>query len=170
MRESEIGSLICPVARTIGLIGDPWTLLILRELFLGTRRFEDFQAYTGASPRVLAARLAKLVEHGLIKKEQYSERPARFEYRLTRKGMELHGIVVSLNAWGAKWTKVDGEKAPPLTLVHRTCGHTLHSALTCTCCNEKIEPTDVLVRIGKAMGKQRSEMKSDFYNSVDRKV
>jgi DNA-binding HxlR family transcriptional regulator len=96
----------CPVARTLDLIGERWTILILRDLLLhGHRRFQDFQdAFDGVAPNTLSARLKALEESGLVVRQAYSDRPPRFEYVLTDKGRSLGPIVKALRDWGAKHT------------------------------------------------------------------
>jgi len=96
----------CPVARTLDLIGERWTILLLRDLLLeGPRRFQDFQAsLAGVAPNVLSARLKSLEEDGLVKRELYSERPPRFQYVLTDRGRSLGPIVKALREWGSRNT------------------------------------------------------------------
>ena len=96
MRRDEIGEVPCSVARTLSVIGDRWTLLVLRDAFLRTRRFEDFQRQLGVTRHLLADRLKKLVAEDILLKVRYQEKPARCEYRLTRKGRDLHPVIVSL--------------------------------------------------------------------------
>ena len=103
MRWNDIGGITCSVARTLSVVGDRWTLLILRDAFLRTRRFEDFQAHLGMTRHRLADRLAKLVEHGVFERVRYQERPERYEYRLTEKGRDLYPVIVSLVGWGDRW-------------------------------------------------------------------
>src|SRR5438093_10546705 len=92
MRWRDIGDLTCSVARALSVVGDRWTLLILRDAFLGVRRFEDLQADLGTTRHRLADRLRKLVEHGVLERVRYAERPPRFEYRLTAKGRDLSPV------------------------------------------------------------------------------
>src|SRR3954469_23934976 len=91
---------VCSIARSLEIVGERWTLLILRDAFLGVRRFEDFQRSTGAARNVLSARLGRLVEEGVLERRRYQERPERFEYRLTDKGLELWPVMVRLLQWG----------------------------------------------------------------------
>jgi DNA-binding HxlR family transcriptional regulator len=100
MRWRDIGDLTCSVARALSVVGDRWTLLILRDAFLGVRRFEDFQDDLGTTRHRLADRLRKLVEHGVLERVRYAERPPRFEYRLTEKGRELNVALTALRQWG----------------------------------------------------------------------
>lgn len=138
MRWKDIGDADCSVARTLSVIGDRWTMLVLRDAFLGVRRFEDFQNDLGLSRHLLADRLGALVEHGVLKRCPYSERPPRHEYRLTAKGLDLYPVLVSIAGWGDRW--MAGEDGPPLRLRHQTCGEIIAPALTCPCCGERIDP------------------------------
>jgi DNA-binding HxlR family transcriptional regulator len=141
MRWSEIGEQHCSVARALSVVGDRWSLLILREAFLRTRRFDDFQARTEAPRPVLAERLKTLVEHDVLERRQYSEHPERYEYRLTEKGLDLYPVVVSLLRWGDRWM-TDGDE-PPVRLRHRDCGELMHPELACPSCGDWISPRDV---------------------------
>ncbi|MFJ5295586.1 winged helix-turn-helix transcriptional regulator [Pseudomonas sp. NPDC088368] len=169
MRESEIGGLTCNVARTIGVIGDGWTLLLIKELFLRTRRFEEFQALTGMSPRLLTARLAKLEENGVVVRELYDSKRPRYEYRLTAQGLALHSLVIMMGQWGNDWMQPENEVERPLQLAHKACGHELEIVPTCKCCGEAVGPKDVKVTIGLAMEAQRTAMRTEFRESVNRK-
>jgi DNA-binding HxlR family transcriptional regulator len=102
VRWADVGTLDCTIARTLSVIGDRWTLLILRDAFLGARRFEQFQGSLGITRHRLADRLAKLVAAGVLRRERYQARPPRFEYRLTDKGLDLYGVVVTIAGWGDK--------------------------------------------------------------------
>jgi DNA-binding HxlR family transcriptional regulator len=113
-----------------------------------TRRFEDFQRQLGVTRHLLADRLRKLVEAGILEKVRYQEKPARYEYRLTDKGLDLYPVVVSILRWGDRW--MAGDDAPPLTLVHETCGHRMHPTLVCPDCGEPLGPRDVVAEIGPA--------------------
>ena len=135
MRWDEIRGMPCSVARTLSVIGDRWTLLVLRDAFLRTRRFEDFQRQLGVTRHLLADRLRKLVAAGILEKVRYQEKPARYEYRLTEKGLELHPVIVSLLRWGDRW--MADESGPPLTLQHKACGHIMHPTLVCPECRNR---------------------------------
>lgn len=93
----------CSVARALEVVGERWTLLILRDAFLGVRRFDDFQRSLGVARNVLNARLQRLVEHGLLERRRYQERPERFEYRLTEMGLDLLPVIEALMRWGDRW-------------------------------------------------------------------
>ena len=146
MRWDEIGEVPCSVARTLSVIGDRWTLLVLRDAFLRTRRFEDFQRQLGVTRHLLADRLRKLVAAGILEKVRYQEKPARYEYRLTEKGRDLHPVILALLGWGDRW--MADENGPPLTLVHKSCGRRMRPATVCPDCGEPIGPRDVVPEIG----------------------
>jgi DNA-binding HxlR family transcriptional regulator len=141
MRWSEIGDQRCSVARTLSVIGERWTLLVLREAFLRTRRFDDFQRLTGAPRPILADRLRSLVEHGILERRPYGTHPDRNEYRLTEKGLDLYPVIVSLMEWGDRWMPDDF--GPPVTLEHRGCGHVISPQLTCPECGGRVAARDM---------------------------
>jgi DNA-binding HxlR family transcriptional regulator len=149
MRWSDIGDQTCSIARTLSVIGDRWTLLVLREAFLRTRRFEEFQARLGATRHVLADRLQKLVEHGIFERIRYQERPPRFEYKLTEKGRDLYPVIVSLLGWGDRW--MADEAGAPIELVHRSCGHQMVPVPSCPHCGQQVTARDVAPRPGPAL-------------------
>jgi DNA-binding HxlR family transcriptional regulator len=135
----------CSIARTLELIGERWSILIIRDAFLGVRRFEDFQADLGIARNVLSARLARLVDEGILEKRRYQERPARYEYRLTEKGIGLWPVLISLVKWGDKYAAPAG---PPRLIVHRDCGGQVNDHLTCEDCGKPLTARDVVHRPG----------------------
>lgn len=141
MRWDEIGEVHCSVARTLSVVGDRWTLLVLRDCFRGVRRFDEFLSSLGVSPHLLSTRLAKLVANGVLERTPYRERPVRHEYRLTRKGIDLYPVIVGLLRWGDRW--MPDAKGPPVELVHRGCGRRIHPELACPECGELLDPRDV---------------------------
>lgn len=152
MRWNEIGEMECSVARALSAVGDRWSLLILRDAFLGVRRFEQFQTDLGTTRHRLADRLRKLVEHGVLARVPYQERPRRFEYRLTEKGKDLYPVVVALVRWGDRW--MAGKAGPPVELVHRSCGHAIVPTLACPDCGEAIAARDMTARPGPGLRKR----------------
>ncbi|GAA3389835.1 winged helix-turn-helix transcriptional regulator [Cryptosporangium minutisporangium] len=141
MRWSEIGAERCSVARTLSVIGERWTMLVLREAFLGVRRFEDFQQRTGASRPVLADRLRHLTADEVLGRHRYAEKPDRYEYRLTAKGLDLYPVIVSLMSWGDRW--MDDGSGPPLRLTHLDCAGPLSPTLACGTCGVPVTARDV---------------------------
>ena len=146
MRWSDIDVEVCSVARTLSIIGDRWTLLIIRDCFMGIRRFDEFQKNIGLSRHRLADRLTKLVEHDVLKKVRYQEKPERFEYKLTAKGIDLYPVLMSLIGWGNKWA-VD-EDGLPLEYVHNDCGQAFQPVLSCSECGEPVDPRQVTPKPG----------------------
>lgn len=141
MRRTSFAGMNCSVARTLEIVGEWWTMLIIREAFNGVRRFDDFQARLGIARNVLASRLQGLVEHGILERRLYQERPERFEYRLTDKGRDLYPVLISLMRWGDKHTA--GEDGPPVVLTHEPCGHAPEATLACSACGKSIVPREI---------------------------
>ncbi|MFV0277390.1 MAG: winged helix-turn-helix transcriptional regulator [Parahaliea sp.] len=137
------------MARALSVVGERWTLLILRDAFLGTRRFDQFQRNLGITRHRLSERLGKLVDQGVLVKVPYQDRPVRHEYRLTRKGLGLYPVLMSLARWGDEW--MAGDNGPPLEYVHRTCGHRTRSVLACHECGEPLRPESVVTEIGPGL-------------------
>lgn len=137
----------CSVAGTLAVVGEKWSLLVMREAFLGVRRFADLQQALGAPKAVLTDRLATLVQEGLLSREPYREEGARqrHEYRLTAKGRDLYPTLVALMQWGDRYL-ADGP--PPLALEHAGCGAPVHVALVCADGHEVPGPREVLARPG----------------------
>jgi DNA-binding HxlR family transcriptional regulator len=135
----------CSLAGALEIVGERWTLLVLRDAFLGVRRFDDFQRSLGVARNVLQARLERLVEEGLLERRQYQERPPRHEYRLTDKGIDLWPVVVALLKWGDRHLYPDG---PPTLLEHRDCGGEVNDRRICERCGELLEAREVKARPG----------------------
>ena len=142
----EYENQTCSVAATLEIVGERWTLLILRDAFLGIRRFEQFQTDLGIARNVLASRLDGLVEHGILERSRYQERPERFEYRLTDKGVDLWPVMVSMMQWGDAHGGI--EAGPPLVLEHRDCGGAPDAHRICDRCGERLGARDVRARPG----------------------
>ena len=133
----------CPVAKTLELIGDRWTLLIVRDLLPGTRRFQDLlESLPGLAPNILSERLKLMERHGLVTRRFYSEHPPRAEYEMTAKGKELGMIVGALAAWGSRHVYRRAE------LVHSGCGHAVKLGYYCPDCGERVRGADVRLKRG----------------------
>ncbi|WP_083541865.1 winged helix-turn-helix transcriptional regulator [Kribbia dieselivorans] len=130
----------CSVARTLELVGSKWTLLIVRELLLGSHRFEEIVRFTGGPRDILTDRLRKLEDHGLVARVQYEQRPPRFEYHLTDLGRALTPIVATMREFGDR--HLVGEGGPPLRLDH-SCGSEFHPILACKACGEAVRSGEV---------------------------
>jgi len=140
-RTADYSRQSCTIAATLEVIGDPWTLLVIRDAFRGVRRFEQWQERLGVARNVLAARLKTLVAHGVLEPRLYSQRPPRNEYVLTPRGKELYAVLLTLHAWGQK--HLYGEDDPGVRFVHKGCGATLDPQLACGCCGEVVRPRDL---------------------------
>lgn len=136
----------CSVAGALAILGGRWTLLVMREVLLGRRRFADIQRNVGAAPNILSDRLQMLVNHGLLERRQYSEHPESFEYVPTHAGRDVGPVLVALLEWGDKHAAPAA--GPPMVFVHAACGHDAHPELRCTHCGEVIERGQLLVRPG----------------------
>ena len=128
----------CAVGGTLSVIGERWTLLVLREAFLGVRRFDQLQRNTGMARNILSDRLNTLVANGILRRELYQERPRRYEYRLTEAGLDLYPVLTGLMDWGSRHL---GGQA--MTLIHKSCGATVMPHLACPECGEHVEARDM---------------------------
>ena len=130
----------CSIARALAIVGERWTLLVMREVLLGRRRFVDIKRQTGIAPNILSDRLQTLVDHGLVELRDDGQ------YVATQKGRDLNPVLVTLMQWGDRYAA--GEAGPPRVVVHATCGHDADPALHCSHCAEPISPRETLVRPG----------------------
>lgn len=146
----------CSIAGALAVIGERWTLLIMREVLLGRRRFAEIRRNVGVAPNILSDRLQMLVEHGLLERRLYSEHPESYEYLPTRKGVDLNPVIVTLMQWGDKYAAAAA--GPPRVPVHTTCGHDARPELQCSHCGEIIRSAELKVRPGPgATAEQRAE-------------
>jgi DNA-binding HxlR family transcriptional regulator len=146
MKWSELAEERCSVARSVAVLGDRWTLMLLRDCFLGIRRFEDFERRLQISRSIVADRLKRLVAEGVLRKERYQDRPVREEYRLTDKGLALHPVIMAIVHWGDAFYA--GAEGPPLLHRHKACGCDFAPVMTCSACGEPVAARDVEVREG----------------------
>jgi DNA-binding HxlR family transcriptional regulator len=144
---------VCSLARALELVGDRWTILLIREAFMGTRRFDDYQRRLGCARNVLSDRLNRLVDEGILRKVPYQERPPRHEYRLTRKGVELWPATMTLMKWGDRYLAPDG---PPTLVLHKDCGGELDERLHCARCGVELGPSDVYAAPGPGASAERA--------------
>lgn len=134
------------MAQTLEIMGERWTILVLREAFLGTRRFEDLRHNIGCARNILSDRLHKLVANGILERRRYQDRPPRFEYRLTEKGIDLYPILVALMQWGDRY--VTDERGPAIVLEHKACGHETTPELVCSHCGERVHARTMRAHLG----------------------
>lgn len=135
----------CSIAATLAVVGDRWTVLILRDIFRGVHRFSELSDSLGIARNLLSNRLVRLVEAGVLDKLPYQERPVRYEYRLTDKGRDLSPALIALMGWGDRWMATDG---PPTVLVHDECGTPLRQRVECPRCRAELTPTHIRSRPG----------------------
>ncbi len=127
----------CSIARSLELVGERWTLLVVREIFHGRRKFSEMQRSLGVARNVLTARLQRMVDEGILERRPYSERPERYEYFLTEKGLDLWPVMIALMYWGDKYEPAtDG---PPSIVVHKECGGRIDDRRICTKCGKHLE-------------------------------
>lgn len=146
MQRTRFGDMACSIARTLDVIGEPWSPLILRNIYVGVTRFEQLQQSLGISRKVLTERLKWLVENGVLERHEYSTRPTRYEYALTTKGQELCDLLLVMVRWGDRW--LAGEAGPPVLYRHHTCGEISMVELHCSVCDEPMHATDIDVLPG----------------------
>ena len=154
MKRTSFKQMNCSIARTLEVVGEWWSLLIVRDAFTGLRRFEDFQENLGIARNVLSSRLAKLVKQGILEKRTYQERPKRFEYRLTEKGADLYPVIVTLMEWGNQWACAKG--GPPVVIVDRESSQVVDPVLIDGKTGQRLDPRRLRARAGPgASSKQR---------------
>lgn len=138
--------MACSIARTMEVIGEPWSPLVLRNVYVGITRFDQLQQSLGISRKVLAERLRWLVEQGVLERHEYSAKPPRHDYALTDKGVELVDVLMVMVGWGDKW--LAGEAGPPVLYRHHACGQISHVDLRCSVCGQPMHATDIDVLPG----------------------
>ncbi len=141
MLGNDYDNQACSIAGALEVVGERWSLLIVRNIFLGLRRFDEIQENLGIARNVLQTRLRRLQDHGVLEKRLYQERPARYEYRLTEKGLDLWPTMVALMQWGDRYEAPAG--GPPVLLEHRGCGGQVDEHRVCAACGRKLTPRDV---------------------------
>lgn len=145
MQRTNFGDMACSIARTLAVMGEPWTPLVIRDVFVGMNRFEQIQRDLGISRKVLTERLNHLVEHEILQRRPYDNRP-RYEYHLTERGTELFEVLMAMVRWGDKW--LAGKAGPPVLYRHRACGEISHVDPRCGHCGEPMHATDIDVLPG----------------------
>lgn len=140
MERKSFAGMHCSVAQCLEVVGDWWTMLIVRDAFFGVTRFDRFQQRLGVSRNILNQRLAHLVEQGVLEKAQYRDRPPRFEYRLTRKGQDLWPVLDAMRQWGDTYAAPAG---PPVQIEHTVCGRVTETVHNCAECGGRLTPDEV---------------------------
>jgi DNA-binding HxlR family transcriptional regulator len=157
MLGNSYNSQVCSIAGALEVVGERWSLLIVRNIFLGLRRFDEIQENLGIARNVLQTRLTRLVSAGVLEKRLYQERPPRYEYRLTEKGLDLWPTIVALMQWGDRYAApVAG---PPVVLEHRGCGGAVDEHRVCEACAAKLSARDVRGLPGPGAGPEHPLMR-----------
>jgi len=159
MSRADLPLQSCSIARAVAQVGDEWTILILREMFLGTRRFDDFLHQTRMSSHLLAGRLKKLETLGVIRREAYSEHPPRSEYRLTTMGRDLWPVIIALKQWGDYWL---GDGDAPVKIVHKDCGHLTQPQMTCPDCGQAMGARDARAELIESYERERQAARKNI--------
>jgi DNA-binding HxlR family transcriptional regulator len=141
MLRSDYEGQVCSIAGALEVVGERWSLLIVRNVFLGLRRFDEIQSNLGIARNVLQTRLTRLLEQGVLEKRLYQEHPLRYEYRLTEKGLDLWPTMVALMQWGDRYTPSSG--GPPVVLEHRACSGAVDEHRLCEACGATLSVRDV---------------------------
>lgn len=141
MLGNDYSKQVCGIASALELIGERWSLLIVRDVFLGLRRFDEIQSDLGIARNVLQTRLRRLIEHGVLERHPYQERPSRYEYRLTEKGIDLWPTVFALMKWGDRYAATAA--GPPVLVEHRDCGGAVDEHRVCERCGARLSARDV---------------------------
>jgi len=136
MSKQSFADISCSIARAVEVIGQRWTPLVVRDLFAGMTRFEDIRRDLGIASNILAARLDELERHGVVERRQYQSTPARYEYVLTERGVDLYPVIATLLAWGDKW--LSASDGPPALTVHADCGHVTTARTVCAECGGEL--------------------------------
>lgn len=146
MQRTSLAEFPCSIARTLDIVGEWWTPLIVRDVYLGLRRFDQLQANLGISRKVLTERLARLVDAGVLERHSYSTRPPRDEYLLSTAGRELVPVLLALMAWGDRWTA--GTDGPPMRVRHTGCGQHATPEVHCSGCGETLHADNIAAEPG----------------------
>ncbi len=146
MRRTSFAKWPCSIARTMDLLGDWWTPLVLREAFYGIRRFDEFQESLGIARNTLTERLRRLVDEGLLEKRCYQTLPVRYDYVLTEKGCDFFGVLAAMSRWGDRW--LAGEQGVPVVLHHDRCAHDTYPEVVCGACKQPLRAEEVSNRMG----------------------
>src|SRR5262249_32612131 len=148
---------ICSIARSLELVGERWTLLVVREIFHGRRKFSEMQRSLGVARNVLTDRLQGMVDEGILERRPYSERPERYEYFLTEKGLDLWPVMIALMHWGDKYEARPG--GPPSIVVHKECGGEIDDRRICTKCGKHLQGPEANAIEGPGMKKAPKRVK-----------
>ncbi|VVO55628.1 putative HTH-type transcriptional regulator [Pseudomonas fluorescens] len=158
---TSVPTTLCPISRAEAIVGDRWTVLVLRELIMGSHRYDEIQAQTGGTPQMVAARLKSLEADGLVERRLYNERPPRYEYHLTEKGQAFYSVVQALRAWGETWCK-SPEEGLAVVYTHKTCGEPAGLGPLCDHCGELLRRDELISEQSEAYAAERQTRREAF--------
>ncbi|MBV6822022.1 helix-turn-helix domain-containing protein [Pseudomonas sp. PD9R] len=159
--KNSVPETLCPISRAEAVVGDRWTVLVLRELFMRSHRFDEIQAQTGGTPQMVAARLKSLEADGLVMRRAYNERPLRYEYHLSEKGEAFYSVVLALRAWGETWCKSEGEELA-VRYTHKTCRQSAGLGPLCAHCGELLRREELISEQSAAYALERQTRRDAF--------
>ena len=163
MQRASVSDQPCSVARTLDIIGDKWTALVLRDIAIGISRFDGIQSDLGMSRKVLAQRLANLVEHDVLARVEYQDNPPRYDYRLTEKGNDLAMVLLAIQQFGDKWA-FGGQ--PPIQWRHLTCGQISTPVACCDHCGEQVRPGDAIPLRGPSFSDDAAPLVGEALDAI----
>lgn len=158
---TSVPTTLCPISRAEAIVGDRWTVLVLRELIMGSHRYDEIQAQTGGTLQMVAARLKSLEADGLVERRLYNERPPRYEYHLTEKGQAFYSVVLALRAWGETWCK-SPEEGLAVVYTHKTCGEPAGLGPLCDHCGELLRRDELISEQSEAYAAERQTRREAF--------
>jgi DNA-binding HxlR family transcriptional regulator len=167
MQRTSFRDMTCSLARSLDIAGEPWTPLILRDIWMGRTRFDEIHEDLEVSRKLLAERLDTLIGEKVLTRKRYQDRPARYEYHLTEKGKELMVVLLALLSWGDRWTA--GKAGAPMLMRHRACGEIASAEVTCSSCGQELHANEVWLEPGPGLrigrGSQPLPERHPFYEA-----
>jgi DNA-binding HxlR family transcriptional regulator len=145
VERKSFADMHCSIAQCLEVVGEWWSMLVLRDVFMGVTRFDDIQERLGISRNILNQRLSHLVEAGVLERVLYSDRPPRYDYRLTEKGRDLWPVLTAMRQWGDRYAAPDG---PPVTMTHKKCGQAVDAVMVCSACGDRLGSRDLRAHPG----------------------
>ena len=167
MKRSSIAHINCSIAQTLDVVGEWWTLLVVRDIMLGHRRFEAIQADLGIARNILTDRLNTLVENGIVDRIRYQVSPDRYEYQLTRRGKDLFPVMIALMNWGDRWIPMPSGQ--PIRAIHTGCGGDIETRMICMSCGEHVadKAAHAIAGPGATVGKGTAVVARFIERAVD---